>query len=72
LFELTLDGLKEIYLTFFGGGQIRCAATGGYPPPQLSWSEPADSEVDFTAEPEIVTLTKGHTINVYHTIQVRI
>lgn len=36
----------------------------------MSWSEPADSDIDFTAEPEIVTLTHDHTTNVFHTIQV--
>lgn len=50
--------------------QIRCAATGGYPAPLVSWSEPAESDIDFTAEPEIVTLTNDHTTNVFHTIQV--
>ena len=51
--------------------QIRCAATGGFPAPQLSWSEPAEAEVDFTAEPEIVTMRNDHTTDVYHTVKYR-
>jgi hypothetical protein len=51
--------------------QIRCAATGGFPAPQLSWSEPADADVDFTAEPEIVTMRNDHTTDVYHTVKYR-
>jgi len=50
--------------------KIQCVATGGYPTPQVSWSEPEGADIDLTAEPEIITLTNDHTSNVYHTIRV--
>jgi len=48
-----------------------CAATGGYPAPQVTWSVPPDFDMDLSADPKVVQHNDNFTTDVFHSIKVR-
>ena len=51
--------------------QIRCAALGAHPIPQISWEAPTGATIDISRPSEITEDAVRHTADVYHVLTYR-